>query len=326
MEISMNKKQRESQLSRENTNSRKLQIYSEIVLQNILESKNIRFESDRKINEKKDVDFQISYKDFTFNIEIKTPEIELRHRQDILLYNLDNRINDFDYRLIEEALVAHIFENSQDSKSYGEFRVLKREETRLFDYLSSLKEKTDNDKNVVNVLFVSLYDEQHFSEYFKFIADRNSEIMKRISLNNEYDKIHIIALACFGKRLIESKFSIDFVMKETECVFIENMKSNQYGKDMYVDRHKILLEVIPNSTLVFNKELDIYRNAEIEKQRLFPAYIISSLNNKTPEFQFDEGIIPINDKCYPYKSLFMKGNNIRYIYVDKPRSLTPAST
>ena len=44
-------------------------------------------------------------------------------------------------------------------------------------------------------------------------------------------------------------------MKETECVFIENMKSNQYGKDMYVDRHKILLEVIPNSTLVFNKEL-----------------------------------------------------------------------
>jgi hypothetical protein len=298
-----------------NSLDERLQIFSEIVVENTLEKKNILFEKDKKINCPKDVDFQVLYKNQIFNIEIKTPTVERRLDKSILFYSLDYRVKDFDYKKVNTEIIPSIFQETSDKKEYHNYQILTREDYRLRDYITSVNNKVISKENDVNILFVSLYDSQHLCEYFKLLYDDNSIINDELK-SCIFENIHIIILGCFGKKIIDSNFDEDVLLENSDCYFFENMYSEQYGKESLVCNHKLLLDIIPNHTYEFNSDYEKYRCDVIENQRLFPIHTIEHLKGNKPEFIKDEiENCKGSDYNCKIKTLFLKGSNIRYLFI-----------
>jgi hypothetical protein len=294
----------------------RIQIFSEIIIENTLKYKGILYEKDKKINAQKDVDFQVNYKNKIFNIEVKTPAIERRLDKKTLFYSVDYLVKNFDYKKINTEIIPSIFQETSDKNKFHTYQILTREDYRIKDYINNVKAKIISNGNDINILFISLYDSQHLCEYFKLLYDDNSIINEELK-NSIFESIHIIILGCFGEKLLNSNFNKDILLENSDCYFFENMYSNQYGKEELVDNHKLLLDVIPNNTYEFNYDYEKYRCDDVvENQRLFPIHTIEYLKGNKPECIKDEvSVFKGSDYNCNIKTLFLKKSNIRYLFI-----------
>ena len=206
-----------SRIKKAQNEDAKMQVFSEIIVENTLKSKNIEYTKDKKINGNKDVDFQVNYDNWTYNIEIKTPGFTRRLNTDILYYSVDYRIDKFDHNLIKTEVIPNLYNKTSDNIKYKEYSILTREDYRLEEYLEQMKNKINKAEHTTNVLFIPLYDSQHLCEYFKLLSDTNS-LINSILNDREYEDIHIIILGCFIKKIKDSLYN-DELCLDTEINF-----------------------------------------------------------------------------------------------------------
>lgn len=117
----------------------------------------------------KDVDCQISYKNFEFNIEVKCPEI-IEQGEKVIYGQIGHRTDRYEEMLNKMNDIKSLTKGNFDFKLPIEVGGASSKDLTLYTYLCDLHKKVgSNNENKVNILFVSLYNKHNFSEWYRYL-------------------------------------------------------------------------------------------------------------------------------------------------------------
>ncbi|MFX0547783.1 hypothetical protein ACOAKC_00470 [Hathewaya histolytica] len=153
-----------------------LQGISELMLYIYACNNNFEFTPDKKMNQNcngTDVDIQIIHKKCKYNIEIKSPVIDLTEQsKQNLKVNMSYRTVPLEQLnlskvFLENDIINKVVSNSKDQ--YKTFGYIKNEDTKLLSYLSSCKDKfSPDEEDGLNILFLTLPSDK-MQDYWSYL-------------------------------------------------------------------------------------------------------------------------------------------------------------
>lgn len=258
---------------------------SELMLHMYACNNNFKFESDKKLNQKSngtDVDIQIVYDMYKFNIEVKSPIMNLddKRRQNLLV--------DMSYRTIpleqlnyykgtvEEEVIDSIVKNSEGE--FEDFEYKKIEDTKLLSYMQSCKDKFNFNNDELNILFIALPSDKmqnywsflynpysgFFTEKFDSFGyfDKDGKQYKQ----SDFEKIDVIVLSNIisGHLKTITDFPTWDIQKYCNILCI-----NFYGKKFKEGNKQLLdafIQLFPHDNLRFENHLEMVQKEEMKRE------------------------------------------------------------
>lgn len=246
---------------------------------------NYNFEIDKQLhtkseNNNSDIDIQILKDGYSFNIEVKTPNLTKKTAESILNYTIPYRM--FDKKDIQDEklgeithnLAQEIIDNSQGK--YTSSKQTKIDDNKVIEYLKSGQTKFTYEENSINVLALSVTSHQMndywgylcnpctgiFTEQFagKFFDKNHNEVK-----HSDFDKVDVIYLTNIVEGHLRHLKDFDSWKLENYCsILFINPFSQRTRKRSDVEAYKKLLYILPNDTLKFKNEHD-KRNKQLAK-------------------------------------------------------------
>lgn len=245
---------------------------SEIIFQYFAQRYHMIFELDKKVNcnNGTDVDIQILYNNFCYNIEIKTPRfVNIQDDGSILNVNLSHRTMEKESleeqkRVIEEEIIEQVLNN--DSSPFKTIRYTKLEDNKLISFLRNAQEKFiySNDTSV-NILVIALPSSK-MQDYWSYLYNTYSGVFttnydeKLIGIEKcEFDKIDLILLTNLVSGHIHPVDNYNSWFLENYCnIICINMNSHRCQNVSSPKCYGNLLDIIPNCTASFYKLYEQY--------------------------------------------------------------------
>lgn len=220
---------------------------------------NFEYEAGNKINDK-DVDCKIEVDEYTFNIEIKTPDMEsLRdlNSNDAINLQLGHRFKDFSHAKSEINKFKNNCKNLNlntpfDTKELG--LALGQKENKLKQYLYETQEKvgelSDCEKKI-NVLIVSLDTPFDFDNWYQYLFNHQGLFTTSTFANRKlYEEVDIVVFSNtlnYHRNHTSDRFNAwDFENHLSFC-FINPLRRLVKENGIM----KFINEIIPNSTIDF---------------------------------------------------------------------------
>ncbi|MEI5913453.1 hypothetical protein WBS58_22405 [Bacillus albus] len=255
-----------------------LQSISEIMFLKYVIDKNYTYKLDHTVNQNKntDIDLLVIDKDFTYNFEIKCPQLSNSISSDKLGIEVLGRFGskeDFknEMNIMNNKIFTKI--TKDDSNTYDGIEYKKIEDNKLKDYLLSAQGKFDDSSDSsINILIVTLESEK-FSAYVNYLTNKLNGFFIPEPLNghiiqpSEFNKVDVVLLSnLVDKHLNIVENTDSWNLYNSINLFYVNHNSKKFTKSN--SSNKILEELfnlIPNSTLDFEKwRFDWYKNMENE--------------------------------------------------------------
>ena len=215
---------------------------SEIVLYFNAMQKNLNFTPEKKLTAGgTDVDMQIQTKNATYNIEIKSPDINIPSASSGLV-------------------IENLFRTTENDWTKGidqidNIKLKKNDDNKVCSFLKSAQSKfCESSNGICNILFISL-PLCEIPRYFGYITNGYSGIFSlnapiRFLSADCFDKTDIIILSSIADGHTFSYEDVDSPWKLDE--FFTHFISNPF-KSIDANIAHELLEIIPNSTLEFDE-------------------------------------------------------------------------
>ena len=231
------------------------------------------FDTDVKvgINNNTDIDAQIQYKGYVFNIEVKCPTLNPPVSEDILKINTGfrtvdkNRLNS-EMAKVEEDVINTIIRNS-DGK-FCDFQYSKNNDTKVLSYLSSCKDKfPTGNKNTLNVLLISLPSSE-LQDYWGYLYNAYSGIFTQgfsntffnANENRYYDikdieatDVVILSNIVSGHKNPKDIFD-SWNLNNYFNLLCMNIHGKAFKDNPNNDAFRLLYELFPNDNLRFEEE------------------------------------------------------------------------
>ncbi len=242
-----------------------------------------------------DVDIQIQYKGFSFNIEVKCPEIKKKCEDTEKLHintgfrSVSKDILDSKLGEVEEDVIRKIIQNSEGQ--YNGFVYDKLEDNKILSYLSSCDDKfIDAEKNALNILLISLPSDE-MQDYWGYLYNQYSGIFTDNFVNryknkkgeyytiSDIEKTDVIILSNIVSGHIKPKDIFDSWNINTYCSLLcMNIHSQKFKQDRNNEAYKMLYEFFPNDNKRFEEGLTEFQKYQIDNNiMLDPIWFTSYL-------------------------------------------------
>lgn len=129
-----------------------------------------KFEYEKKSEiSNKDVDCQISYKDYSFNVEVKCPELT-KKENDIFYAQIGHRTENYEKLIKKMNEIKMSINGEKKMKLPTEKGGASSKDLIFYDYLCDTHKKSgNNSSNKINVLIISLYSRYSFNEWYNYL-------------------------------------------------------------------------------------------------------------------------------------------------------------
>ena len=249
------------------------QAVCEIMLWSCFAEQGYKFETDKKISEENhsDVDIQVRYDDWTFNIEVKCPIVQASAEKDSLVLSPLFRTvekNTFDEGIT--ILCKDVLEPAiqKTGSGFKDIRIEKNNDNKLVEYLRSAQTKFKNsDEKTLNILFVGLPLKQ-MAYYYGYLENGYTGIFtgcNPIMRAEEYNKTNIIVLSSMVEGHLYCDDSYDpWDLKNYFNLFLINPHTATPAKHALYAQ---VLKMIPNDTIRFEEFfVKFYESAKNEER------------------------------------------------------------
>lgn len=263
------------------------QAVCEIMLWSWFAEQGYKFETDKKISDENhsDVDIQVRYDDWTFNIEVKCPIVQASAEKGSLVLSAPFRTvekNKFDEKM--ESFCREVLEPAiqKTDSGFKDIRIEKNNDNKLVEYLRSAQTKFKNsDEKTLNILFVGLPLNQ-MEYYYGYLKNGYTGIFtgrNPIMRAEEYNKTDIVVLSSMVEGHLYCDNSYDpWDLKNYFNLFLRNPHTNTPAKyALYAQ----VLKMIPNDTIRFDEFFDTFYESPKSKEKahkvVIPAEILIPL-------------------------------------------------
>lgn len=252
-----------------------LQGVSELMLWIYCCKQGYSFETDVKVgkNNNTDVDVQIQYKGYVFNIEVKCPTLNPRMPESILKIDtgfrtVDRKRLNHEMTKVEKEVINTLIRNSNGK--FNDFQYNKINDTKVLSYLSSCKEKFSmENENTLNVLLIALPSSE-VQNYWGYLYNAYSGIFTHGFPNTffcdkeeryydikdiEATDVVILSNIVSGHEKPNDIFD-SWNLNNYFNLLCKNIHGRMFKENPNNDAFRLLYELFPNDNLEFEKELE----------------------------------------------------------------------
>lgn len=275
-----------------------MQGISELMFSIYANTKGYSYEVDKclKTTDNYDVDIQIKHNNYTFNIEVKTPNLMVKDDKRKVIVNTSYRTMDKNEsekvkKIVEEEILNTIIENSEGE--YEGFSFKKLDDNKILEYLKSAQNKfIQSDQNSINVLVIAVESEE-MQNYWGYIYNRMSGIFTenfqgkfkdkdgKIIKSEDFNKTDVIYLTNIPSGHL--KLNDDFDAWNLSSYFnllCINVNSDKFINDRNSKIYTLLYDLLPNVNEEFEKGLiEVQDESEKNGVSLEPIYFESFLKH-----------------------------------------------
>lgn len=272
--------------------ARYLQGVPEIIFQYFAMRKQLEFHLEKNVNNKngKDVDIQLRDGDFTYNVEIKTPQYLVEsNEEDVIKANTSYRVMEKEKLDTEKAHLHDMLEPALKSKDnkFTKIQYSKIEDNKLLSFLRDAQEKFSvSDENSINILALSVTSDK-MQDYWNYLYNGYSGVFTPCYNSDlihikkeEFDRIDVILLSNLISGHVHPVDGHNSWHLESYCnILCRNANSqrahvNQSMHNRYQIVYIKAMELFPNSTNGFE---ELYKKYDSNFPDEFKTCIFSEL-------------------------------------------------
>ncbi|WP_419748566.1 hypothetical protein ACNULB_01495 [Clostridium perfringens] len=273
-----------------------MQGISELMFSIYANAKGYSYEVDKclKTTDNYDVDIQIKHNNYTFNIEVKTPNLMVKSDKRKLNVNtcfrtMNKNKNEKAKKIVEEDILRIISENSEGK--YEGWSYKKLDDNKILEYLKSAQDKfIESDKNSINILVIAVESEE-MQNYWWYLYNRMSGIFtnsfegkfrdknNKVITSTDFNKTDVIYLTNIPSGHLKLSDEFDAWNLSSYCnLLCINYNSNKFINDKNSIMYSLICDLLPNVSKKFENGYKEFQK-ESEKKGIpleflyFPAFL-----------------------------------------------------
>lgn len=277
------------QLSNNNINQY-YQGISEIMFEFFSMKNNLEFVTEKKLRNDRntDIDIQVIKNGYTFNFEIKTPEIRETAEGKLQVNTSFRSSSKSDLEqvklFLETELIKPLLAQQSD---YTDYEYSKINDNKILDYLKSAQEKVIcSDSKTLNVLVLSLCTNE-MQDYWDYLYNSFSGLFTDVTYDchSNYDKVDVVLITNIVSGH-QNGVTGAWDLKNYFNLFLPNPYCKKFSGNSWEGIYSELLDLIPNHTIEFDTFLMELEKEMIKlKTNLHGIIFPSFLNHYFPEFK-----------------------------------------